>query len=132
MASLNRVFLMGNLTHDPELRHTSSGTAVTDLGLAVNRRYTNGEGQTKEETLFITVVVWGKQAGVMAEYLAKGSLVHVEGRLHFRSWEAKDGGRRTTIEVVADRVQFLSRRPGPAESADSAPEGETSDKEVPF
>lgn len=129
MASLNKVFLMGNLTRDPELRYTASGTAVADLGLAVNRRYTNGGGELKEDVLFITVVVWKNQAEAAAQYLGKGSPVHVEGRLQSRSWETKDGDKRVTFEVVAERLQFLGRKPegaGAPDAADAPPE------EVPF
>ena len=129
MPSLNKVFLMGNLTRDPELRYTASGTAVADLGLAVNRRYTNGGGELKEEVLFITVVVWKNQAEAAAQYLAKGSPVHVEGRLQSRSWETKDGDKRTTFEVVAERLQFLGRKPEAAGSSDPT---DTPPDEVPF
>jgi single-strand DNA-binding protein len=129
MASLNKVFLIGNLTRDPELRYTASGTAVADLGLAVNRRYTNGGGELKEDVLFITVVVWKNQAEAAAQYLAKGSPVHVEGRLQSRSWETKDGDKRTTFEVVAERLQFLGRKPE-ASGADAP--AEAPPEEVPF
>lgn len=129
MASLNKVFLMGNLTRDPELRYTASGTAVADLGLAVNRRYTNGGGELKEDVLFITVVVWKNQAEAAAQYLGKGSPVHVEGRLQSRSWETKDGDKRTTFEVVAERLQFLGRKP---EAAGVDAPAEAPPEEVPF
>jgi len=129
MASLNKVFLIGNLTRDPELRYTASGTVVADLGLAVNRRWTNGGGEVKEDVLFITVVAWGKQGEAAAQYLAKGSPVHVEGRLQARSWESKDGEKRTIFEVVAERLQFLGRRPGAAEAAEPAG---APHEEVPF
>ena len=109
MASLNKVFLIGNLTRPPELRYTPSGTAVADLRLAVNRAYTTQGGEKREEVCFLTVVVWGKQAESCGEYLDKGSPILVEGRLQTREWEAKDGGKRTVIEVVAERVQFMGR-----------------------
>ncbi|HBH02808.1 MAG TPA: single-stranded DNA-binding protein [Candidatus Rokubacteria bacterium] len=109
MASLNKVFLIGNLTKPPELRYTPSGTAVADLRLAVNRNYTTQSGEKREDTCFLTVVVWGKQAESCGEYLDKGSPILVEGRLQTREWEAKDGGKRTVIEVVAERVQFMGR-----------------------
>jgi len=99
MASLNKVFLIGNLTKQPELRYTPSGTAVADLRLAVNRNYTTQGGEKREEVCFLTVVVWGKQAESCGEYLDKGSPILVEGRLQTREWEAKDGGKRTVIEV---------------------------------
>ena len=109
MASLNKVFLIGNLTRPPELRYTPSGTAVADLRLAVNRNYTTQGGDKREETSFLTVVVWGKQAESCGEYLDKGSPILVEGRLQTREWEAKDGQKRTVVEVVAERVQFMGR-----------------------
>jgi len=106
-ASVNRVFLMGNLTRDPELRYIPSGTAVTNFDIAVNRVYTAQSGEKKEETSFVRIVVWAKRAEVCAEYLAKGSPVFVEGRLRSRSWETQDGQKRSTIEVIANNVQFL-------------------------
>lgn len=106
-ASLNRVFLMGNLTRDPELRYIPSGTAVTSFDLAVNRAYTSQSGEKKEETSFVRIIVWARRAEVCAEYLSKGSPVFIEGRLRSRSWESKEGQKRSTIEVVANNVQFL-------------------------
>src|SRR5918994_5225638 len=110
MASLNKVLLIGNLTRPPELRYTPSGTAVADLRLAVNRNYQTQTGEKREETCFLTVVVWGKQAESCREYLDKGSPVFVEGRLQTRDWEGKDGQKRTATEVVAERVQFMGGR----------------------
>src|SRR6267143_652445 len=107
MASLNKVFLIGNLTRPPELRYTPSGTAVSDLRLAVNRGYTTQGGERREETCFLTVVVWGKQAESCGEYLDKGSPILVEGRLQTRDWETKDGQKRNVVEVVAERVQLV-------------------------
>ena len=112
MASLNKVLLIGNLTRPPELRYTPSGTAVADLRLAVNRNYTTQSGEKREEACFLTVIVWGKQAESCGEYLDKGSQVFVEGRLQTRDWEGKDGQKRTATEVVAERVQFMSRTKG--------------------
>jgi single-strand DNA-binding protein len=135
MASMNRVFLIGNLTRAPELRYTPSGTAVADLRLAVNRDFTTQTGDKRQETSFLTVVVWGKQAEASGEYLDKGSPVLVEGRLQTRDWETKDGQKRSVVEVVAERIQFLGRSKGaPApvgapESAEAMAEG---DDEVPF
>jgi single-strand DNA-binding protein len=106
-ASLNKVFLMGNLTRDPELRYVPSGTAVATFTIAINRVYTSQAGEKKEEVSFVRVVVWGRRAEVCGEYLSKGSPVFVEGRLQSRSWEAQDGQKRSTIEVIADNVQFL-------------------------
>ena len=98
---------MGNLTRDPELRYVPSGTAVATFDIAVNRVYTLPSGEKKEETSFVRVVVWARRAEVCAEYLTKGSPVFVEGRLRSRSWETQDGGKRSTIEVVANNVQFM-------------------------
>lgn len=134
MASLNKVFLIGNLTRAPELRYTPSGTAVSDLRLAVNRSFSTQGGERREETCFLTVVVWGKQAEASAQYLDKGSPILVEGRLQTRDWETKDGQRRNVVEVVAERVQFLGR----SKAAGAPSEGEAAEEpageadEVPF
>ena len=108
-ASLNRVLLIGNLTRDPELRYLPSGQAVATFTIAVNRVYNSQSGEKKEDTSFIRVVVWARRAEVCNEYLKKGSPVFVEGRLQSRSWEAQDGTKRSSIEVVAQNVQFLGR-----------------------
>ncbi|MFH1354634.1 MAG: single-stranded DNA-binding protein [Candidatus Omnitrophota bacterium] len=107
MANFNRVLLMGNLTKDPELRYTPQGTAVVNLRLAVNRRYKNKNQELKEETCFITAVVWNRQAETCNQYLHKGSSCFIEGRLQSRSWEDNSGQKRNVIEVRAERVQFL-------------------------
>lgn len=108
-ASLNRVFLIGNLTRDPELRYLPSGQAVANFTVAVNRAYTANSGEKKQDTSFIRIVVWARLAEICNEYLKKGSPVFVEGRLQSRSWEAQDGTKRSSIEVVAGSVQFLGR-----------------------
>ena len=109
MASMNRVFLAGNLTRDPALRKTSSGTAVADLGLAVTETYNNKEGQQVESTCFAEVVVWGRLAENCQEYLGKGSPVLIEGRLETDSWQTEKGEKRSRVQIRADRVQFLGR-----------------------
>lgn len=109
MASLNRVFLMGNLTRDPELRYTPSGTAVTNLRIAVNRRYKTQSGELKEETAFVTIVAWGRQAETCTQFLSKGKPIFVEGRLQMRSWESQSGEKHNVLEVRASRVQFLGK-----------------------
>ena len=121
-ASFNKVLLMGNLTRDPELRYIPSGQPVTTFTIAVNRAYASQSGEKKEEVSFVRVVVWGRMAENCNEYLKKGNPVFVEGRLQSRSWEAQDGTKRSTMEVVAQSVQFLSRGPRAAESASA---GET-------
>lgn len=107
MASLNRVILVGNLTRDPELRFTPSGSPVAGFGLAVNRTYTNKQGEKVENVDFFNIVVWAKLAELCAEYLKKGRPVALEGRLSSRSWETEDGQKRSVVEVVAENVQFL-------------------------
>ena len=118
-ASLNRVFLIGNLTRDPELRYLPSGQAVATFTLAVNRVYTAGTGEKKQEATFIRIVVWARRAEVCNEYLKKGSGVFVEGRLQSRSWEAQDGTKRSAVEVVANNVQFLGRPGGGSREAEA-------------
>ncbi len=109
MADLNRVFLIGNLTRDPEVRYTPKGTAVGDLSLAVNTAVRGQDGQVKEETCFVDVVAWGRQAETAKEYLQRGSPVFVEGRLQFDQWETREGEKRNRIRVRAERIQFLGR-----------------------
>src|SRR5256885_14820291 len=118
--SLNKVLLIGNLTRAPELRYTPSGTAVADLRMAVNRNYSTQSGEKREETCSLPVVVWGKQAESCGEYLDKGSQIFVEGRLQTRDWESKDGQKRSATEVVAERVQFMSRTKGSGGAAGGA------------
>ena len=106
-ANLNKVLLIGNLTRDPELRYIPSGSAVATFTVAINRVYKDQAGEKKEQTSFIRVVVWGRRAEVCGEYLSKGSPVFIEGRLQSRDWETQDGQKRSTVEVVADNIQFL-------------------------
>lgn len=108
MANYNKVLLIGNLTRDPELRYTPQGTAVVNLRIAVNRRFKDRNQELKEETCFVTVVVWDKQAENCNQYLHKGSPIFVEGRLQSRTFEDNAGQKRNVIEVRAERVQFLS------------------------
>ncbi|MBR1952443.1 MAG: single-stranded DNA-binding protein [Lentisphaeria bacterium] len=107
MATLNKVFLLGNLSRDPELRHTSGGTAICDLGLAVSRRFISN-GQEQEEVCFVDVIVWGKSGANCAKYLQKGRSVMIEGRLRLDQWEDKNGGgKRQKLKVFAENVQFV-------------------------
>ena len=106
MASLNKIFMIGNLTRDPELRYVPSGAPVTTFGLAVNRTFMTQHGDKKDEVCFVRVVVFGKQAESCSQYLTKGRPVFIEGRLQYRAWE-QDGQKRSTLDIVADRVQFL-------------------------
>jgi single-strand DNA-binding protein len=107
---MNRVFLIGRLTRDPELRYVPSGQPVANFTLAVDRSFKNGQGQ--RETDFVSIVAWRKSAELVTQHLSKGRLVAVEGRLQIRSYETMDGSRRKVAEVVADRVQFLDRKNG--------------------
>ena len=140
MASFNRVMLMGNLTRNPELKYTPSGTAVTDLGLAVNESFKNKAGETVEQTCFVDVVVWGRQAETASEYLTKGSPAFIEGRLQFDQWENQEGEKRSKLRVRAERVQFLSSGASngnnssefQADSRKATPEDSSLDDDVPF
>ncbi len=109
MVSFNKVILMGNLTKDPEVRYTPSGTPVSSFGLAVNHRYKQGE-EVKEDVCFVDVVVFGKQAENSGKYLAKGQGVVVDGRLSQRRWEGEDGQKRSKHEVIAQSIRFLPKR----------------------
>jgi single-strand DNA-binding protein len=148
MASFNKVILLGNLTRDPEVRYTPKGTAVTDLGLAVNRTYTADNGEKREEVTFVDVTFWGRTAEVAGEYLKKGRPVFIEGRLQLDSWDDKQSGqKRTKLKVIGENMQMLgaprgggagggdeeggsrSSRPAPPpKAAPSAPD----DDEIPF
>jgi single-strand DNA-binding protein len=109
MASFNRVILVGNLTRDPELRYIPSGMAVTDVGLAVNDRRKNAQGEWVEETTFVDVTLWGRTAEVASEYLGKGSPLLIEGRLKLDTWE-KDGKKNSKLRVVGERMQMLGSK----------------------
>ncbi len=125
MASLNKVFLIGNLTKDPELRYTPNGTAVTNLRIAVNRKFKDRSGELKEDTCFITITAWDKQAEICNQYLQKGRAVFVEGILQSRSWDTPDGQKRSTIDVRAERIQFLG--PNTAKGDNVPTEGQSKD-----
>jgi single-strand DNA-binding protein len=132
MASFNQSIILGNLTRDPELRYTPSGTPVATLGLASNRRYKDQNEQEQEETLFIDVVVWSKAAENCAQYLKKGRLVLVSGRLVYRTWET-EGQKRSKHEIIAERVQFLPSGNGnSANAAKADTPAEPGADEVPF
>jgi single-strand DNA-binding protein len=111
MANLNRVLLIGNLTRDPEVRYTPKGTAVADIGIAVNRIYSGEDGERKEEVTFVDVTLWGRQAEVAQEYLKKGRQVFIEGRLQLDTWDDKQTGqKRSRLRVVAENMQMLGSR----------------------
>ncbi|MDE2966265.1 MAG: single-stranded DNA-binding protein [Chloroflexota bacterium] len=110
MASLNKVMIIGNLGRDPEMRFTANGQAVANFSVACNRRYTTRDGEQRDETEWVRVVCWGRQAEIAGQYLQRGSQVYVEGRLQTRSWEDQQGQTRYMTEVVANNFQFLGRR----------------------
>lgn len=150
MASFNKVILLGNLTRDPEVRYTPKGSAVCDLGLAVNRNYTLDSGEKREEVTFVDVVLWARLAEIAGEYLKKGRPVFIEGRLQMDSWDDKQTGqKRTKIRVVGETMQLLGSRPSggtggggesqeterpprSAEKAAPAAKAEPDDDEIPF
>ncbi|MCE0524154.1 MAG: single-stranded DNA-binding protein [Methylacidiphilales bacterium] len=111
MANFNKVLLMGNLTRDPEVRYTPKGTAVGDLGLAINDSYKAQDGTIKEVVTYVDIEVWGRQAETCKQYLTKGRPVFVEGQLKLDTWE-QDGQKKSKLRVRADRVQFLGGGPG--------------------
>lgn len=126
MASLNKVLLIGNLTRDVDMKHTTSGKAVANFGLAVNRTYTDANGEKVEDPCFVDIVAWDRLAEVCGDYLSKGRPVFIEGRLQYRSWEADDGGKKSKLEVVAQNIQFLGGKAGsetasPEEGEDGVP-----------
>ncbi len=132
MASLNKVILIGNLTRDPELRYLPSGAAICKFGLAINRKFKQGD-EWKEEVCFVDITVWGKQGESCSEYLSKGRSVCVEGRLTFSTWDSDDGKKRSKLDVTAEKVVFLGGGKGdysdgrPAQGSGPAP-----DEDVPF
>lgn len=108
--NLNKIFIIGNLTRDPELKTLPSGTAVASFGVATNRVWKDQSGQKKEEVQFHNIVVFGRQAEIVSQYLAKGSSALIEGRIQTRTWDAADGSKRNRTEIVAERVQFGPRK----------------------
>ncbi len=126
---INKVFLFGNLTRDPELRSLPSGGQVASFGLATNRVFKKADGSKQESTEFHNIVVFGRQADTAAQYLKKGSSVFVEGRIQTRSWDSPEKGKQYRTEVIAERVQFGPRSGGPA--GGGAPRAAQSDAEAP-
>jgi single-strand DNA-binding protein len=155
MASFNKVILLGNLTRDPEVRYTPKGSAVCDLGVAVNRVYTTDTGEKREEVTYVDVVLWSRLAEIAGEYLKKGRPIFIEGRLQLDTWDDKQSGqKRSKLRVIGETMQLLGSRPGgggtaPAEAGDedrqarsggkpsappakSAGPAEPDDDEIPF
>jgi single-strand DNA-binding protein len=153
MASFNKVILLGNLTRDPEVRYTPKGSAVCDLGVAVNRVYTTDSGEKREEATFVDVTFWGRTAEVAGEYLKKGRPIFIEGRLQLDSWEDKQSGqKRSKLKVIGETMQLLGGRAAAGAAVDESEEdrrsrssgkaisplpkssapGEPDDDEIPF
>lgn len=142
MSSINRVVLVGNLTRDPDLRHTPSGTSVCSLRLAVNTRRKDGAtGEWTEKPNYFDVTVWGNMGENCSRYLAKGRQVGVDGRLEWREWEAQDGTKRQAVEVVAESVQFLQGGSGERQATTDSgstdefadfPDSPTEEDDIPF
>jgi single-strand DNA-binding protein len=140
MVSLNRIMLIGNVGTDPEMHFTANGNPVTSFRVATSRVYTTSEGERRQETEWFTIVAWKKQAESCNQFLTKGQRVYVEGSLRTRSWEGRDGQKRVTAEVIANRVLFLDRQaaaplPGeeiPVEAPAEAAEEEVQPEDLPF
>jgi len=154
MANFNKVMLMGNLTRDHEIRYTPKGTAVAEIGLAINRYFSGENGEKREETTFVDVTLWGRTAEIAGEYLKKGRPVFIEGRLQLDSWEDKQSGqKRSKLRVVGEGMQLIGSRGGAGGAEDSdegprarassggarssappknAPPSEPDDDEIPF
>ena len=135
MASLNKVMIIGNLGSDPEMRFTPNGNPVTSLRVATSRVYTTAEGERKQETEWFTVVAWNKLAESCNQFLTKGRLVYVDGRLRTRTWEGQDGQKHYRTEIIASRVTFLDRQASaalPEEKVEEAEAGELEPEDIPF
>ena len=132
----NRVYLIGNLTRDPELRYTPNNTAVAEFGLAVNRNYQDSNGEWQEEVTFVDITVWGNTAENCSNYIEKGSRIFLEGRLDFNSWETDSGKNRSELKVTAQRVIFLdsvdSDGPADPEEVMDDLDGTHTEDDVPF
>ena len=144
MGSVNKVILVGNLGRDAELRYTPGGAAVATLSLATTETWNDKEGQRQEKTEWHRVVLWGKQAETLSQYLQKGKEIYIEGRLQTRQWDDKDGNKRYTTEIRGDRIVLLSggagggggqrfqREPGPAQPEPMDVGPELSEDDIPF
>lgn len=132
MANINRVFLAGNLTRDPQVRFLANEKAVAEFGLAINRKFKAGDGSLKEEVTFVDIEVWGRTAELCSQYLTKGRGCFVEGRLKLDTWEdKKDGSKRSKLRVVADNVQFLDGGKGRGEGAPAGDAGGDAEGDAP-
>jgi single-strand DNA-binding protein len=131
VASFNKVILMGNLTRDPELKYTQSQTAVCNFSMAVNRKFKGGDGQMKDEAVFVDCTAWGKKAENIQEYVHKGQPLFIEGRLTLNSWE-KDGQKHSKLLVTVETFQLMGDRGKPQAAAAPAAEADTQEPPIPF
>jgi single-strand DNA-binding protein len=136
MASVNKLIVIGNVGSEPEMRFTPNGNPVTSFRVATNWRYNTSQGERREETEWFTVVAWNRLAEQCNQFLTKGRLVYVEGRLRSRTWESQEGEKRFRNEIVADKVTFLDRQaaaaPLPEDGTEDAEAGEISPDDIPF
>ena len=135
MVSVNRMIIIGNLGSEPEMRFTPNGRPVTSFNVATNWRYTTADGERREETEWFTVVTWGRLAEQCNQFLTKGRLVYVEGRLRTHTWEGQDGQKHYRTEIIANRVTFLDRQALaslPEEKGEEAEVGELEPEDIPF
>jgi single-strand DNA-binding protein len=132
MANLNKVMLIGNLTRDPEIKYTPKGQAIAELGMAINRYYTLDSGEKREEVTFVDVTLWGRQAEIAKEYLAKGRSVYIEGRLQLDTWDDKQTGqKRSKLRVTGEQMQLLGARDGGGREGGASAGGGGSDEYEP-
>jgi single-strand DNA-binding protein len=133
MANLNKVFLIGNLTRDPELRYSPSGTAVAKFGLAINRTYKGQDGEEKKDVCFVDIVAFGKRAEFCANYFSKGKPIFIEGHLQYNSWETPEGQKRSKIEVMAEGIQFMGGpKTGDEVAGEVGSENDGAEDDIPF
>ena len=122
MANVNRVFLIGNLTREPELRHLPNGTPLCEFGMAINRKWKGKDGQDQDETCFVECQIWARRGEVLAQYFHKGDPIYIEGRLKYDAWENKEGQKRSKLCVVAENFEFLNSGGGRKNAAPRAPQ----------
>lgn len=137
MATYNKVLIMGNLTRDPELKQTPSNQSVAQIGLALNRKFKDREGNMREEVTYVDCEAWGRTAEVMAQYLSKGKPVFIEGRLKLDQWQDKDGNNRSKMKVVIESFQFIDSKGGqssqpPTNATSPAPQTAPPTDDIPF
>ena len=137
MSNVNKVFLLGRMTRDPELRFTNGGTEVTDFGLAVKRVWKTQDQENQEETTFVDIVAWGRQAKLIADHFSKGQRIFVEGRLKLETWESKEGEKRSKLRIHVENFQFIEKKSDsdaePAKATAGATAGGSDDDDVvPF